>query len=35
VNPSPAALDEADIEMMIGASKDSVVMVEGEMIRGF
>jgi len=31
VNPSPAALDEADIEMMIGASKDSVVMVEGEM----
>ena len=31
INPSPAALEEADIEMMIGASKDSVVMVEGEM----
>jgi len=31
INPSPAQIDEADIEMMIGASADSVVMVEGEM----
>ncbi len=31
VNPSPAMLEQADIDMMIGASKDSVVMVEGEM----
>jgi polyribonucleotide nucleotidyltransferase len=31
INPSPAQLEEADIEMMIGASSDSVVMVEGEM----
>ena len=31
INPSPAQIDEADIEMMIGASSDSVVMVEGEM----
>ena len=31
VNPSPAQLVEADIEMMIGGSADSIVMVEGEM----
>lgn len=31
INPSPADLERADIDMMIGASKDSVVMVEGEM----
>lgn len=31
INPSPAQIEEADIEMMIGASSDSVVMVEGEM----
>ena len=31
INPSPAQIEEADIEMMIGASADSVVMVEGEM----
>lgn len=31
VNPSPADLERADIDMMIGATKDSVVMVEGEM----
>ncbi len=31
INPSPAALEKADIDMMIGASMDSVVMVEGEM----
>jgi len=31
VNPSPANLEKADINMMIGASKDSVIMVEGEM----
>ncbi|MEQ9262602.1 MAG: polyribonucleotide nucleotidyltransferase [Owenweeksia sp.] len=31
INPSPAMLEQADIDMMIGASKDSVVMVEGEM----
>jgi len=31
INPSPADLEHADIDMMIGASKDSVVMVEGEM----
>ncbi|MFN5088303.1 MAG: polyribonucleotide nucleotidyltransferase, partial [Bacteroidota bacterium] len=31
INPSPAQIEEADIEMMIGASTDSVVMVEGEM----
>jgi polyribonucleotide nucleotidyltransferase len=32
INPSPAALLEADMDMVIGASKDSVVMVEGEML---
>ncbi|WP_158209497.1 polyribonucleotide nucleotidyltransferase [Myroides phaeus] len=31
VNPSKAQLEESDIDMMIGASKDSVAMVEGEM----
>ena len=31
VNPSRAQLLEADIDMMIGASADSVMMVEGEM----
>ena len=31
INPSPEDLKLADIDMMIGASKDSVVMVEGEM----
>ena len=31
INPSPANLERADIDMMIGASMDSVVMVEGEM----
>jgi polyribonucleotide nucleotidyltransferase len=31
INPSRAQLAEADIEMMVGASADSVMMVEGEM----
>ncbi|MDA7813004.1 polyribonucleotide nucleotidyltransferase [Flavobacteriaceae bacterium] len=31
INPSRAQLDNADIEMMVGASADSVMMVEGEM----
>ncbi len=31
INPSPADLERADIDMMIGATKESVVMVEGEM----
>ena len=31
INPSRAQLDEADIDMMVGASADSVMMVEGEM----
>ncbi|MFT5970049.1 MAG: polyribonucleotide nucleotidyltransferase [Flavobacteriales bacterium] len=31
VNPTPADMAEADMDMMIGASMDSVVMVEGEM----
>ncbi len=31
INPSRAQLDESDIDMMIGASADSVMMVEGEM----
>jgi polyribonucleotide nucleotidyltransferase len=30
-NPSPAQLEESDIDMVIGASADSVAMVEGEM----
>lgn len=32
INPSPADIAAADIDMMIGASMDSVVMVEGEML---
>ena len=31
INPSKEQLDQADIDIMVGASKDSVVMVEGEM----
>lgn len=31
INPSPQDLLKADMDMMIGASMDSVVMVEGEM----
>ena len=31
INPSPADMENSDIDMMIGASKESVVMVEGEM----
>lgn len=31
INPSKAQLAESDIDMMIGASKDSIAMVEGEM----
>jgi polyribonucleotide nucleotidyltransferase len=31
INPSRAQLQESDIDMMIGASRDSIAMVEGEM----
>ncbi len=31
INPSREQLDEADIDLMVGASQDSVAMVEGEM----
>ena len=31
INPTKTQLEESDIDMMIGASKDSVAMVEGEM----
>jgi len=31
INPTRTQLEESDIEMMIGASADSVMMVEGEM----
>ncbi len=31
INPSRVQLEESDIDMMIGASADSVMMVEGEM----
>ncbi|MBC8265792.1 MAG: polyribonucleotide nucleotidyltransferase [Flavobacteriales bacterium] len=31
VNPSPAQMEQADIDLMVGASADSVAMVEGEM----
>lgn len=31
INPSRAEMEQSDIDMMIGASKDSVAMVEGEM----
>jgi len=31
INPSRTQLEQADIDMMVGASSDSVMMVEGEM----
>lgn len=31
INPSRAQLEQSDIDMMIGASRDSIAMVEGEM----
>lgn len=31
INPSKEQLEQSDIDMMIGASKDSIAMVEGEM----
>lgn len=31
INPSPAQMEESDIDMMVGATAESVVMVEGEM----
>ncbi len=31
INPSPEELNDSDIDLMVGASKDSVIMVEGEM----
>ena len=31
INPSPEQLENSDIDLMIGASSDSVIMVEGEM----
>ncbi|WP_421754608.1 polyribonucleotide nucleotidyltransferase [Croceimicrobium sp.] len=31
INPTPAQMEESDIDMMVGATADSVVMVEGEM----
>lgn len=31
INPSAEQLEESDIDMMVGASADSVMMVEGEM----
>lgn len=31
INPTKAQLEESDLDMMIGATKDSVAMVEGEM----
>lgn len=31
INPTPTQIKEADIDLMIGASMESVVMVEGEM----
>ena len=31
INPSRAQLDDSDIDMIVGASADSVMMVEGEM----
>ena len=30
INPSRSQLEVSDIDMMVGASEDSVVMVEGE-----
>ena len=32
INPSPEELNDSDIDLMVGASKDSVIMVEGEML---
>jgi len=32
INPSRTQLDDADIDLMVGASADSVMMVEGEML---
>lgn len=32
INPSKAQLDTADMDIMVGASEDSVAMVEGEML---
>ncbi len=32
INPSRSELEKADIDMMVGASADSVMMVEGEML---
>ncbi|MGX1024605.1 polyribonucleotide nucleotidyltransferase [Psychroflexus sp. MBR-150] len=32
INPSRSQLEESDIDMMVGASEDSVSMVEGEML---
>ncbi len=32
INPSRTELEKADIDMMVGASADSVMMVEGEML---
>lgn len=31
INPTPAQMEVSDIDMMVGATADSVVMVEGEM----
>ena len=31
INPSKTTMDNSDIDLMVGASKDSIVMVEGEM----
>ena len=31
INPSPADMDQSDVDMMVGATAESVVMVEGEM----
>ena len=31
INPSPAQMEEAEIDLMVGASADSIAMVEGEM----
>tara|TARA_Y100000589_G_scaffold74563_1_gene68034 strand:+ start:73920 stop:76049 length:2130 start_codon:yes stop_codon:yes gene_type:complete len=31
INPSKSTMEESDIDLMVGASKDSIVMVEGEM----
>jgi len=31
INPSPEELENSDIDLMVGASKESVIMVEGEM----